>query len=269
MIRSVKILLVTLVISLFFAGQVGACPSGGHRGRTGHGCITIIDAYPNDKNIITSYSEITNCCDYPVFRVVEDYNEKYLTPYPSHDGYGIVNSNGDFFDKVVTFTNIRGGGSCTCSGNCGSGTCPCCGCSGNEKIWAFEFQVHNTSPYAWSDYHFEFWDKDFTKQYENLDLLTDWDSNIFQNSSFDGSILQFWAPNWQYPSQTSTFLLYMDLGEFAHGCCCTCGCDHCRCCACRSFGIRQVATTVPEPATMVLVGSGLLGVAAFRKLRKK
>jgi hypothetical protein len=267
MIRSVKILLIALVISLFFAGQVRACPSGGHGGTPGHGCpaeygcITIIDVYDYDQNKITERLYY----DDARFGVKEDYGEQYLIPYPypSHDGYAIVNSQKQYFDKIVSFED--GDLTKCCCGNSG--------CTYQEGIWAFEFQVHNTSPYAWSDYHFEFWDETFTNRYQNPALLlTDgWDSNIFQNSSFDGSILQFWAPNWQYPSQTNTFLLYMNLNKFACGCGCTCTCGNnpCTCDTYRAFGIRQVATTVPEPATMVLVGSGLLGAATFRKLRKK
>jgi hypothetical protein len=260
MIGSVKILLVTLVISLFFAGPVRACPGGGHGCTTEDGCITITDRYLNDKNIITSYSEITDLCGYPGVRVFENYGEEYLTPYSSHDGYAIVNKDGKFFDKVVTFTDDDLD-KCCCKN----------GCYTDPGIWAFEFQVHNTSPYAWSDYHFELWDETFTNRYQNPALLIGWSSNIFQNSSLDDSILQFWAPDWQDPSETNTFLLYMDLNKFACGCDCTCGDNPCTCgCTCdvRAFGIRQVATTVPEPATMVLLGSGLLGAAAFRRLRK-
>ena len=36
-----------------------------------------------------------------------------------------------------------------------------------------------------------------------------------------------------------------------------------------SFGIRQVATTVPEPGTMLLLGFGLLGLAGYGIHRKK
>ncbi|MEW6327873.1 MAG: PEP-CTERM sorting domain-containing protein [Thermodesulfobacteriota bacterium] len=271
---TIKIFLVAIVISLFFAGQVGANGHGGNNHNAEQ--ITITDLYDDDNDITGSnllgtgnYTCCGGCCTFsgPVFQVFEDYNEKYLTPYPSHDGYAIVNSAGQFFDKVVTFQNICGGGSCTCSGNCGSGTCPCCGCSGNEKIWAFYFEVKNTSPYDWSDYHFEFWNKDFTTRYTNFPLLQ-WQDQIFQNESFDGSILQFWAPDWQDHSETNKFLLLIDLASSSISSCAS-GCCSGSCCYSGSFGIRQVATTIPEPATMVLVGSGLLGAATFRRLRNK
>jgi len=37
----------------------------------------------------------------------------------------------------------------------------------------------------------------------------------------------------------------------------------------RKFGIRQVATTVPEPGAMLLLGFGLLGLAGYGIHRKK
>ncbi|MBW1794398.1 MAG: PEP-CTERM sorting domain-containing protein [Deltaproteobacteria bacterium] len=241
--EKVKFLLVSLVISLFFTGQVRA--------------ITIEDVDKTDLNTITEI-EVQEY----LLVVLEDYNEKHLIPYPSHDGYGIVNEDGNFFDKVVTFTN-EDLNKCCCKKN---GNCKC-----DPGTWTFEFHVHNTSPYAWSDYHFEFWDETFTTRYDSFPLLTDasdaWgSSDIFQNSAFDvdGSVLQFWAPDWQYPCEENQFLLWIDLSQFAQNCPCTCGNNNQCICDCENwecaFGIRQVATTIPEPATMLLLGSGLIGL---------
>jgi hypothetical protein len=117
---AIRFLLACLVISLFIIGQVGA--------------ITITDLEPNDKNKITNPpGEVT---DPDEFTVKEEYGEEYLIPYPSHDGFGIVNRDRRYFDKVVD-EEAAGGD------------------------WVFYFEVHNTSPYCWSDYHFEFWDEDF------------------------------------------------------------------------------------------------------------
>lgn len=105
--KRVKFLLIALVISLFFAGQAGA--------------MSIVDLDGTDLNIITGSFEDDALNELLVF---EDYNERVLIPYPSHDGYGIVNSKLGFFDKTVTFT-----------------------ADDLEGLWALDFRVHNTSPY--------------------------------------------------------------------------------------------------------------------------
>ena len=261
MMERVKLLLVSLVISLFLTGQVGA--------------ITITDVDETDSNIIIS--DVENQASKELV-VVEDYNEKYLVPYPypSYDGYAIVNSSGGYFDKVVELTN-EDLNKCCCKKNA---NCKC-----DPGTWTFEFNVHNTSPYAWSDYHFEFWhvssDGTFTTPYDNdidrFPLLTNasgaWGSStIFQNSSFDGSILQFWAPNWQDTCKVNKFLLEINLSQFAQDCPCTCKNHHNCICYCENsklFGIRQVATTVPEPATLFLLGTGLIGLGCIGRRRTK
>lgn len=173
----------------------------------------------------------------PAYGVQEDYNETRLVPYPSHDGYGIVNPKGNFFDKVVDLQSATG--------------------------WeTFVFTVTNTSPYKWSDYHFEFWTSDFSTQLTSFPLERfpgdaghfpegPWDNNIFLNSAFDGSVLSFWSPAWQSPGQTNRFALTMDLNAIhaQYG---------------SSFGIRQVATTVPEPKNIGLFMIGLSGLLLMR-----
>jgi hypothetical protein len=206
--KAVKLLLISLVISLLITGQSLAT-------------TLIEDVYTGDDNIIT-YAQAD-----PInkdFFVEEDYNENYLVPYPSHDGYGIVNSDGNFFDKRVLFPEE----------------------SWATGIWDFEFTVLNTTPYSWSDYHFEFWTLDFTSRLTNPGILTSWGNSIFQNSNLDNQgVLSFWAPEWQDPGETNVFTLDidLDLAETADG-----------------FGIRQVATTVPEPSTFALMGLGLAGL---------
>ena len=184
----------------------------------------IVDRDVTDSNVITRVAVDLVHSELLTF---EDYNETHLIPYPSHDGFAIVNPGGGFFDKVVTYQLADVGGP-----------------------WCFDFRVHNTSPYIWSDYHFEFWDAAFQNRL-NLaaGVVYKWSSSIFQNSSFDGSVLEFWAPNWQVPCETNQLLFFVNnLGNVAGA-------------GPASFGIRQVATTVPEPLTMLglLAGVSLLG----------
>lgn len=209
--KGIRSFLIGLAITLFLVGQVGA--------------VSITDLDLTDLNIITSSHEDDALNELLVF---EDYNEKHLIPYPSHDGYGIVNNAGGFFDKRIDFT-----------------------LDDLDGPWMFDFRVHNTTPWEWSDYHFEFWNEDFTSQYQNFPLLS-WDNDIFQNDSFDGSIVQFWAPDWQAVCETSQSLLLIDLSLVNAG-------------QAGSFGIRQVATTVPEPCTLLLLGTGLAGIVRYRK----
>ena len=195
---------------------------------TGHvQAITVTDVYLDDLNVITgtdqddANSKLT---------INEDYNEDNLIPYPSHDGYAIVDHDpGEpvrFFDKVFDL-------------------------EGETGVWKFDFVVHNTTSCCWSDYHFEFWNEDFTVPYSNFPLLA-WGNDIFQNSSFDDSVLQFWVPNEQCPSVTNDFWLDIDLDQITID----------------PFGIRQVAT-VPEPCTLLLLGTGLAGIVRYRKKFRK
>ena len=198
-------LTVALVLPLVFAAQVPAA--------------VIVDLDPNDLNIITGAFEDDALNELLVF---EDYNETKLTPYPSHDGMAIVNPNGGYFDKVVTF-----------------------GGDDFDGVWLLDFRVHNTTPYLWSDYHFEFWDEDFLNRLDLTEIINRWDAEIFENSSFDGSVLQFWAPGWQANSQTQQFLIWINNPQ-----------------AVPAFGLRQVATTViPEPSTIIVWS--LLGALAI------
>jgi hypothetical protein len=211
--RAVKFFFIILVISLLITGQSLA--------------VTLIeDVYTGDDNIIISAGADPNNKD---FFVEEDYNEKYLIPYPSHDGYAIVNSDGNFFDKRVLFP----------AEDWATGT------------WNFLFTVENTTPYCWSDYHFEFWNLDFTSRLSDS-IQASASSTIFTNSNWNGSVLEFWAPDWQCPGETNLFTLSvnLDLTETTDG-----------------FGLRQVATTVPEPSTFALMGLGLagLGIAIYRR----
>ena len=202
---------VAFTVLLLMAGQTAA--------------MSIVDLNPGDLNIITGAFEDDALNELLVF---EDYNEEWLVPYPSHDGYGIVNPQGGYFDKVVSFTADDWDGR-----------------------WAFDFRVTNTSPYCWSDYHFEFWDETFENPLDLTGIVDDWDNEIFQNSRFTGTTLEFWAPQWQCPGQTNQFLIFVQPVGMAG-----------------SVGIRQVATTIPEPLTMMGLFAGVSLLGGYLRRRR-
>jgi len=121
--------------------------------------ILITDRWPDDQNTITgSFQDNIN----QVFFWEEDYHEDNLIPYPSPDGYAVVNAQGDpgcpagteacYFDKILTL-------------------------EGETGVWEFQAGVFNTSPFDWSDYHLEFYDPLFQQPLDNA--LLDVQNGIF------------------------------------------------------------------------------------------
>lgn len=201
------------LLLLFFSGQAMAAG------------VNVVDLNPADQNIITG---VVNGADHT--DIYEDVNETFLVPYPSHDGYGIVNPAGGWFDKQVTNNGVAG-------------------------PWVLDFFVYNSGPYTWSDYHIEFWNAGFTERlnpgpallgYANFSVPPT--GALFQNHGFDGTTISWWAPGWQAPGQTQQFNLTLDMSLMP-----------------TIFGLRQVATTVPLPPALWLLGSGLLGLIGLKK----
>lgn len=264
--------------------------------------MSITDRNVADLNVIIATAEDDALNE---LLIQEDYNENDLVGYPSHDGMAVVDTDQAgivWFDKVVSFT----------AGDL-------------DGRWALDFRVHNTTPWCWSDYHFEFWNDDFTQKLVDFPL-EDWSNDIFRNSAYPGprgggGVLEFWAasppawlggdadrdgdvdiddasavvgnfqttgmgwaqgdfdgdsdvdiddagilllnfgrsyqsPDWQCPSQTNQFVLIFDPSLVNAG-------------QPGSFGIRQVATTVPEPLTLAGVFGGVAGLGAYLRKRRK
>ena len=181
--------------------------------------VSITDVYDLDLNRIpTNGYEGGQSGEPDTFISNEIYGESTLVEYPSHDGYAIVNTDLNYFDKVVTLGNSSG-------------------------LLDFTFSVLNDSGYDWSDYHFVFFDTAFTTQNTGFGTaLYDWSNDVvFLNSNYDQGELQFWAPAHHQNGDTRTYTLRIDLDEIGV-----------------NFGIRQIATTVPAPGSFALATCGLL-----------
>lgn len=156
--------------------------------------------------------------------IFEDYNETFLIPYPSHDGFAIVNQFGQFFDKEFIAKKDFPG------------------------VLQIVFKPSNTTGYVWSDYHFE------------LDPLNS-GVTFFGPSSGTNNFLNEFVSTSDYlitfageeyvdsPNDNTNFTIGLsgvDEGDI--------------------FIIRQIATTtVPIPGSLVLLGTGILGLVGLRR----
>jgi hypothetical protein len=192
--------------------------------------VSITDQNPLDSNSISSslYDDGTK-----TLTVNEDYNETHTIPYTSHDGRAVVNSANQFFDKVVNYTGAVSGDTST-----------------------LQFNVTNTTPWKWSDYHIELWNSDFTTRYTTISL-SDYSTNQFGNKDYTNGVVSFWdnPPVSHDPLETGTYSISTDLYAIngtANG----------------TLGIRQVAT-VPEPGTVMLLGIGALGMFGVKNAKRR
>jgi hypothetical protein len=207
--KSLRYGLLALLLSFAPLGQANAA-------------ILIADVHNTDANTIVSQDNTLPT----LLTVTENYQENTWTSYPSHDGYALVNSSLQYFDKIVTYTGAASGTQSTLT-----------------------FVVTNSTPWAWSDYHLELWNSDFTTRYTTINLSA-YSTDQFTNKDYTGGIVSFYAPGSHNPTEVGTYSISTDLYAINGS---TDG----------SFGIRQVAT-VPEPGTIMLLGIGGLGMLGMK-----
>ena len=163
----------------------------------------------------------------PTSPVIEYYRGTDLVPYPSHDGYGILDfGTTGFWQKAIELSEI-------------------------DPL--LEFQVTNQTPYTWSDYHFLFTDIPGIPPNQPINSAIDLWSDQFTQWAWDpaGQEVKFWAPNWVPPGGVVNFqfrLTGVQPGTF--------------------IGLEQIATTVPEPSTILLFGLGILGLTGMSRRKK-
>ncbi|TVR80807.1 MAG: PEP-CTERM sorting domain-containing protein [Rhodospirillales bacterium] len=223
--------------------------------------VTFIDRWA-EQDLDLKYS-IDKIYENNIVRV--SYGEDERIPYPSENGaavVGIRDSKAKFFDIIVDLTDS----------------------SESRTSFGAEFIVFNDTPFNWTDYHFVFYNEDFS---ERLDLtgmlvtaispcafgadvngliclpelgpLQPWLSDE-EDLRFDGSELEFvsWPANEGNYHEVGAGWFY----SFGFA-----GDDPLP----DRFGIRQIATTaIPEPGSVAVLGVGLLaiGLLTVRRWRR-
>jgi hypothetical protein len=220
----------------------------GIQARANGSVVSLVDVNLTDAMSITGQTPVAGG-----ITVTETYAENKLIRYdtqypilPDAQHYAIVAPDltvpgYHYFDKVVTFS----------------------GAIANE-LFEFEFQILNSTGHRWWDYHFEIWNPAFTVR-----QTAPWFNNDPNNPQLDLFSDQFTGlelhpdvatfrklpnlPEFHEPGETGIYKLKMDLYSLTNM-------DS------GSFGMRQVATTTPEPASMAIfgIGSGMLLYARRR-----
>jgi hypothetical protein len=218
--KIIKILFLCLVFALFSTSNAHANGAS----------ISISDLNTSDQNVIVSqqYYPPDTYPYIPVLFIEEDYNETVLIPYPSPNGFGIVNPQLGYFDKQVHYE------------------------AGPQSI-LFDFHIINTTPYIWSDYHLEFFDTNGVPIGLNSILTSAFDT-VFQSIAWGVTFpnrLDYWN-GLVYPNGDDWLGFTLATGGVLP----------------QDFIIRQVATTespVPLPAAFWLLGGGLIGLFGIKK----
>jgi len=197
------------------------------------GVITLTDVNIMDAMSITSQTGMASGVT-----VAETYAESTLIPYnglvpiqPDAGHYAVVTPGHTYFDKIVSYSGFT-----------------------SNEIGLMTFQITNSTPYNWSDYHFEIWNTSFTVREQapwafpnppafTSPLVSDQFTGLTINPNV-GSLYSFAGSGELHEvGVTGIYTLRMQLFSFANS-------------GSGQFGLRQVATVTPEPASMAIFGIG-------------
>jgi hypothetical protein len=211
------------------------------------GTLTFTDLNLGDAMSITGVTNTANGVT-----VTENYAESTRIPYsslvpiyPDAGNEALVTSAHTYFDKVVTYSGFQTG-----------------------DLAEFEFQITNSTNRNWWDYHYEIWNDDFTARQQapwaspnpNSGNLPTLYSDQFTGLVIHPNVATFHSfagsGERHLKGETGIYTLRMELYSFNNT-------------GSGSFGLRQVATTVPEPASMAIFGLGFSFVMAARRKRAK
>jgi hypothetical protein len=197
------------------------------------GVITLTDVNITDAMSITSQTGMASGVT-----VAETYAESTLIPYnslvpiqPDAGHLAIVTPGQTYFDKIVNFSGFT-----------------------SNEIGLMTFQITNSTPYNWSDYHFEIWNTSFTVREQapwafpnspnfTLPLVSDQFTGLSINPNVGSSFSFQNSGELHEVGVTGIYTLRMELFSFANT-------------GAGQFGLRQVATVTPEPASMAIFGIG-------------
>jgi hypothetical protein len=211
------------------------------------GTVTVSDLNLLDAMSITSATNTATGVT-----TTETYAESTLIPYtslvpifPDAGNMAIVTPTSTYFDKLVTYSGIVSG-----------------------ELTEFQFKITNNTPFNWRDYHYEIWNDDFTARQQapwaspnpNSGNLPTLDSDQFTGLVIHPNVATFHSfagsGERHKVGELGTYTLRMELYSFNNT-------------GDGSFGLRQIATTVPEPASMAIFGLGFSFVMAARRKRAK
>ena len=205
----------------------------GIQAKANAGVITLADQNLTDAMSITGQTANPSGVT-----VAETYAESTLIPYvhlvpiqPDAEGLAIVTPGHTYFDKVVSFSGFA-----------------------SNEIGVMTFQITNSTPYGWSDYHFEIWNTSFTVREQapwafpnppafTSPLVSDQFTGLTIHPNVGSSYSFAGSGERHEVGVTGIYTLRMELFSFANS-------DS------GAFGLRQVATVTPEPASMAIFGIG-------------
>jgi hypothetical protein len=205
----------------------------GIQAKANAGTITLTDLNLTDAMSITGQTNTAGG-----ITVAETYAESTVIPYntlvptqPDAGHYAIVTPGHTYFDKTINFTGFSSG-----------------------QIATFTFQITNSTPHHWSDYHYEIWNTSFTARAQapwvfpnSPDFIQPLVSDQFTGTSIHPNVGSVYsAPGSEQRHEvgvTGIYTLRFELYSFANS-------------GSGVFGLRQVATTTPEPASMAIFGIG-------------